>query len=55
MVQPLVVRKKGQGYELVAGERRLRAASLAGLTSVPAIIKEYDDIKMMEIARVENI
>ena len=55
VVQPLVVRKKGQGYELVAGERRLRAASLAGLTSVPAIIKEYDDIKMMEIALVENI
>ena len=55
VVQPLVVRKKGKGYELVAGERRLRAAKLAGLTSVPAIIKEYDDIKMMEIALVENI
>ena len=54
VVQPLVVRKKGKGYELVAGERRLRAAKLAGLTSVPAIIKEYDDIKMMEIALVEN-
>ena len=45
VVQPLVVRQKGKGYELVAGERRLRAASLAGLTSVPAIIKEYDDVK----------
>lgn len=55
VVQPLVVRQKGKGYELVAGERRLRAAVLAGLTSVPAIIKEYDDIKMMEIALVENI
>lgn len=55
VVQPLVVRKKGKGYELVAGERRLRAAALAGLTTVPAIIKEYDDIKMMEIALVENI
>ena len=55
VVQPLVVRQKGKGYELVAGERRLRAAKLAGLTSVPAIIKEYDDIKMMEIALVENI
>lgn len=55
VVQPLVVRQKGRGYELVAGERRLRAAALAGLTSVPAIIKEYDDIKMMEIALVENI
>ena len=55
VVQPLVVRQKGKGYELVAGERRLRAAMLAGLTSVPAIVKEYDDIKMMEIALVENI
>ena len=55
VVQPLVVRQKGKSYELVAGERRLRAAALAGLTSVPAIIKEYDDIKMMEIALVENI
>ena len=55
IVQPLVVRQKGKGYELVAGERRLRAAVMAGLTSVPAIIKEYDDIKMMEIALVENI
>ena len=55
VVQPLVVRQKGRGYELVAGERRLRAAVLAGLTTVPAIIKEYDDIKMMEIALVENI
>ena len=54
-MQPLVVRQKGKGYELVAGERRLRAAVLAGLTSVPAIVKEYDDIKMMEIALVENI
>ena len=55
VVQPLVVRQKGQSYELVAGERRLRAAAMAGLTTVPAIIKEYDDIKMMEIALVENI
>ena len=55
VVQPLVVRQKGQSYELVAGERRLRAATMAGLTTVPAIIKEYDDIKMMEIALVENI
>lgn len=55
IVQPLVVRKKGKSYELVAGERRLRAAVLAGLTVVPAIVKEYDDTKMMEIALIENI
>lgn len=55
VVQPVVVRKKGRSYELVAGERRLRAAGLAGLTKVPAIIKDYDDAKMMEIALIENI
>lgn len=55
VVQPVVVRKKGRSYELVAGERRLRAAGLAGLTKVPAIVKDYDDVKMMEIALIENI
>lgn len=55
IVQPLVVRKKGKGFELVAGERRLRAAKIAGLENVPVIIKEYDDDKMMEIALIENI
>lgn len=55
VVQPVVVRKKGRRYELVAGERRLRAATLAGLTKVPAIVKDYDDAKMMEIALIENI
>lgn len=55
IVQPVVVRKKGRNYELVAGERRLRAATLAGLTKVPAIVKDYDDAKMMEIALIENI
>lgn len=55
VVQPVVVRKKGRNYELVAGERRLRAATLAGLTKVPAIVKDYDDAKMMEIALIENI
>ncbi len=55
IVQPVVVRKKGRSYELVAGERRLRAAGLAGLTKVPAIVKDYDDAKMMEIALIENI
>lgn len=55
VVQPVVVRKKGRSYELVAGERRLRAAGLVGLTKVPAIVKDYDDAKMMEIALIENI
>ena len=55
IVQPLVVRKKGKDYELVAGERRLRAAVLAGVDKVPVIIKDYDEAKMMEIALIENI
>ncbi|MDO4178748.1 MAG: ParB/RepB/Spo0J family partition protein [Phascolarctobacterium sp.] len=55
IVEPLVVRTKGKKYQLVAGERRLRAAKLAGLTKVPVVIREYEDAKMMEIALVENI
>lgn len=55
VVEPLVVRKKGAQYEIVAGERRLRAAKIVGLESVPVIIKDYDDVKLMEIALIENI
>ena len=55
VVQPLVVRKKGKKYELVAGERRLRASKLAGLKKVPVVLKEYDETEMMEIALIENI
>lgn len=55
VIQPLIVREQGKGYELVAGERRLRASELAGLTTVPAIIRTYTDEQMMEIALVENI
>ena len=55
VVQPLVVRKKGKKYELVAGERRLRASKLVGLKKVPVVLKEYDETEMMEIALIENI
>lgn len=55
VVQPIVVRKKGKKYELVAGERRLRAAKLAGIKKVPVVVREYDDAEMMEIALIENI
>ncbi len=55
IIQPLVVRKKGVRYELVAGERRLRAATLAGLTEVPAVVQEYTDNRLLEIALIENI
>lgn len=55
VVQPLVVRKKGKKLELVAGERRLRAAKLAGIKKVPVLVREYTDAQMMEIALIENI
>ncbi|MFI3284039.1 MAG: ParB/RepB/Spo0J family partition protein [Erysipelotrichaceae bacterium] len=53
--QPILVRESVQGYELVAGERRLRASKKAGLTSIPAIIIEFNDEQMMEISLLENI
>ena len=55
IIQPIIVKKSIKGYELVAGERRTRAARLAGLTSIPAIIKDFNDTEMMEIALIENI
>jgi ParB family transcriptional regulator, chromosome partitioning protein len=55
IIQPLLVRRKGLVYELIAGERRLRAAKLAGLAQVPAIIQDYADERMLEIALIENI
>lgn len=56
ILQPLIVRKNDKGeYELIAGERRLRAAKEAGLTEVPVIIKELDDKEVLEIALVENL
>jgi len=56
IVQPLTVRESGTGrYQLIAGERRLRAAKLAGLTHVPAYIRTADDQAMLELALVENI
>ena len=55
VVQPIIVKKSIKGYELVAGERRCRAAKIAGLLEIPAIIKEFSDQEMMEIALIENI
>ena len=55
IIQPLIVRKKGLNYELVAGERRLRAARLAKLQTVPVLIREYDEKQMRELSLVENI
>ncbi|MGB4218810.1 MAG: ParB/RepB/Spo0J family partition protein, partial [Bacillota bacterium] len=55
IVQPLVVRRNGDRYELVAGERRLRAAEMAGLTEVSAIVGDFDDRRAMEMTLIENI
>ena len=55
IVEPVIVKKSIKGYELVAGERRCKAAKIAGLTEVPAIVKDFTDEEMMEIALIENI
>ena len=52
---PILVKKSIQGYDLITGERRLRASKLAGLKDIPAIIVDFDDQEMMEIALLENI
>lgn len=55
VIQPIVVRKTLSGYELVAGERRWRASQIAGLTNIPAVIRDYTDAEMTEIALIENL
>ena len=55
ILQPLLVRTADRGYEMVAGERRLRAARLAGLDTVPVMVKDLSNAKMLEISIVENI
>jgi ParB family chromosome partitioning protein len=55
IVQPLLVRRRGARYQLVAGERRWRAAQRAGLQRVPAVVREIPDDKLLELALVENI
>jgi ParB family transcriptional regulator, chromosome partitioning protein len=55
VVQPLLVRRKDQHFELIAGERRWRAAQLAGLTHVPVVIRNVPDEKVLELALIENI
>lgn len=55
IIQPLVLRKLGDKYEIIAGERRFKAAQMAGLTTVPAVIANIDDNKSAEVALVENV
>ena len=53
--QPIIVKKSIKGYEIIAGERRVRASKMAGLSKIPAIIREFTDTQMMEIALLENL
>jgi ParB family chromosome partitioning protein len=55
IVQPIVVRKRGARYQIVAGERRWRAAQRAGLHKIPAVVREVSDDKLLELALIENI
>lgn len=55
IVQPLIVRARGDGFELIAGERRWRAAQLAGLAHVPVLVREADDTAALELALIENL
>ena len=55
VIQPLIVQKKGDHYEIIAGERRWRAAKMAGIKEIPVIIKDYSDQQVMEISLIENI
>ena len=53
--QPIIVKKSIKGYEIIAGERRVKASRMAGLTEIPAIIRDFNDTQMMEIALLENL
>lgn len=53
--QPIIVKRSVRGYEIVAGERRVRASKMAGLSTIPAIIKDFSDEQMMQIALLENL
>ncbi len=53
--QPIIVKKSIKGYDIIAGERRVKASRIAGLTKIPAIIREFSDREMMEIALLENL
>ena len=53
--QPIIIKKSIKGYEIIAGERRVKASQLAGLEEIPAIIRDFDDTEMMEIALLENL
>lgn len=53
--QPIIVKKSIRGYEIIAGERRVKASRLAGIETIPAIVRDFNDTEMMEIALLENL
>lgn len=55
VLQPILVRRKGQKYEIVAGERRYQASKLAGLKEIPAVVRDIDDDKVFQLALIENL
>lgn len=55
VIQPIIVRKSIKGYEIIAGERRFRASKVAGLKTIPAVVKSFTELQVMEIALIENL
>ena len=55
VIQPILVRKFGEKYEIIAGERRYKASTMAGLTKIPAIVKNLDDKESSKVALIENL
>jgi ParB family chromosome partitioning protein len=55
LIQPVVARRAGEGFEIIAGERRWRAAQRAGLLRIPVIVRDVPDAKLLEVALIENI
>ena len=55
VIQPIIVRKIGEKYEIIAGERRYKASALSGLTKIPAIIRNLDDKEASKVALLENL
>lgn len=55
LLEPVLVRRTGQTYQLIAGERRVRAARIVGLSEVPALVKDFGDLEVMQVALIENL
>lgn len=55
VIQPIIVREMGDRYQIIAGERRWRAARLAGLPEIPAIVRDFDEVQRLEVALIENL